>query len=691
MSQVAERHRAGNLPAELTSFVGRDAELAAVIRLLESSRLVTLTGVGGVGKTRLALQAAALQPLDAADQAWLVELSALQDAELLENTVASVLGVADQTSVPQLTVLTDYLRPRRLLLILDTCEHLLPACAELVRALLRAAPGLRILATSRQALGVPGETQLTVPPLPTPGPRAAEEAIARSESVILFVERALAVDAGFSLNPDNHQDVSRLCRMLDGVPLALELAAGRLHGLSLGQIMDRLDDRFALLRAKTGSPLPRHQTLRGAIGWSHELCTPAERLLWARLAVFAGEFELAAAEDVCSDDRLQHDRIADLLCGLVDKSIALRKGDRFRLLDTVREYGLDWLRELGAETEVRRRHRDYYLDLARRGEAEWCGPDQLGWCRRIRRQFPDLRAALDFCFATPAEHETGIEFAGRLWFAWWGCGFVRDGRHYLDRALARGTALSAARTRAVWARGMVALVQGDAVMTVALGEELTALSVARRDANGQAFAAYLRGVGAVIQGDVERGTALFREAAAAHARGGAPIGVALALASLTTAYTLRGEFDQAIATHEEQCALCWEHGEVWARSYGDFARAMAELGRGRIDTAVRFARTSLDIKYRLHDRVGIALNLDLLAASAGAGGQPDRAARLLGAAERVWRDFGLPGMGLSAFAAARRVTEQEARTRLGEHAFEKAYSAGRTLDTDEAVAYAQEG
>jgi predicted ATPase len=682
--------RAGNLPAELTTFVGRDAEVAAVIRLIGSSRLVTLTGAGGVGKTRLALRAAAAA---AAGRAWLVELSSLRDPQLLGSIVARTLGVADQTSRPQLDVLADYLRSRELLLILDTCEHLRTACADLARALLRAAPGLRVLATSRQALGLPGEAQLIVAPLPVPDAEAADDALAESDSVKLFAARARDADPAFSLTPGALREAGRLCRMLDGIPLALELAAGRLRTLPLDRLAGGLDDGLV---SGGRSPLPnqaqRHQTLRTTIGWSHELCAPAERLLWARLAVFAGQFDASTAADVCADDMLPRDSVERLLGELAGKSIVLRGGGRYRLLDTVREYGLSWLRELGAEDQMRRRHRDHFLALARRCEAEWCGPDQIGWCRTMHRVLPDLSAALDFCLANPAEHETGLDLAGRLWIAWWSCGYIRDGRYYLDRALALGSAgaLSSARTRALWARGMLAVSQGDATRAVGFSDEAWALATARRDSTGQGFAAYLRGVATWMSGDVDASATLLRQAADVLARSAAPMGQILALASLVMTCSTRGEAGRAIAAHEEMTAVCFEHGETWGRSYGDYTRAAAELGRGRIDAAARFGAMSLDITYGLGDILGIALTLDLLAATTGAAGHPDRGATLLGAANRMWTDFGLPQLGRApALAQARDAVERDARERLGDQAFEAAYSAGSGFGVGEAVSYAR--
>ncbi len=326
--------RKGNLPAEVTRFVGRRRELSQIRDALERYRLVTLRGVGGVGKTRLAVRMAADVRRSFADGVWLVELSALRNAELLPRTVAACLGLPDQASGDPVDLLADHLADRHLLLILDTCEHLVDACAKLAEALLRAAPRLRILATSREPLDVMGEQALLISPLEVPHPDAPA---AGSDSVTLFVDRADAMMPGFTLTEANQRPVAEVCRGLDGIPLALELAAVRLRTMSIEQIAARLDDRFRLLGTARTS-LNRHQTLSAAVGWSHDLCTPAEQRLWARLSVFPGDFDLEAAEHVCAGDTVAADTLFDTLGRLVEKSIVLceQDGRRYRMLDTIR-------------------------------------------------------------------------------------------------------------------------------------------------------------------------------------------------------------------------------------------------------------------------------------------------------------------------------------------------------------------
>lgn len=694
MAAMRAGGRHGNLPAETTSFVGRRAELAHLERLLVQSRLVTLTGVGGVGKSRLALRAAAQARPEFPDGAWLVQLSPLQEPALLGHTISEALELADQTVRPQLEVLAGYLAGRRLLLILDTCEHLAAACAETAATLLGAAPGLTIFATSRQPLDLPGEHVVMVGPLPVPGPGAAAGSL--GDAAALFADRAAAAAAaaasGFAVTEQNRGHVLRLCRRLDGIPLAIELAAVRLPDMPLEQLAARLEDRFALLGGGLPEAPPRHQTLRTAIGWSHELCEPLERLLWARLSVFAGGFGVAAAQQVCADEQLPIDLIPALLMTLAGKSILLRADTpaetRYRLLDTVRDYGAEWLRMLGTERAVLGRHRDFYLRLARQGEAEWCGPDQLRWRERMSVEHPNIRAALDFCLAEPAEYGAALEFAGTLWFVWWCCGFVRDGRYYLDRILALTQGPDAARARVIRTHGLVAAAQGDAQVVADSAEEALALAAARDDHAGVASATYLRGVAAFMRGDLEVAARLFRDAADRHAEGGVRIGYLLALSSLAATFAQLGDFDRAVAVHEEQAPACSLHGELWARAFGDFARGVAELGRGDIGAAVTYTWASLKVKHSLGDILGIALDIDVLATAAGAAGQGERAARLLGSADQIWASIGLPQMGTPGFIAAREGTERGARLLLGDEAYKAAYQAGYESGRDASVSYA---
>jgi len=692
---AAPHRRVGNLPAETTSLVGRRGELARVRRLCARYRLVTLTGVGGVGKSRLALRAAAQLRAQFPDGVWLVQLSALQHGALLGHAIAGALGLADQTLRSMGEVLTDYLAGRRLLLVLDTCEHLVEECAETAEMLLEAAVGLRILATSRQSLDVPGERVLVVGPLPVPEP--ATTMGGHDDAVALFCDRAAEVVPGFALTRHNRAEVARLCRRLDGIPLAVELAAVRLRELSVDQLAQRLDDRFALLgTAEDQAALARHQTLRTAIGWSHELCEPPERLLWARLSVFAGEFDADAAEQVCAGPQLPDVAVFGVLFGLVDKSIVLQRetpdGVRYRLLDTIREYGAGWLHALGEEQEVKRRHRDHYLALARQGDAQWLGPDQVAWYERMTGAHDNLRAALEFCLAEP-DGQAALELAGALWFFWYGCGFAKEGRHYLEQALALDPEPSPARTKALWTCGVVAASQGDGAATEARAAELAAAQhqdgQRHDDADAAVLVLTLTMWAALLRGDLTQAASRSDSALAMLRRDDDfRFPTLVALLVRTHAHILGGQVDHGIRLLEELRTRCDQHGERWMRAYGESFLAQAELRRGRLDAAQAYGRAALEVKHRLHDRVGVAHVVDALAWAAGAAGQGERAARLLGLAHQVWDTYGPQQAGIPQFVAARQACERQAREAIGDQGYEVAFRWGSEADLDAGISFA---
>jgi non-specific serine/threonine protein kinase len=523
-----------------------------------------------------------------ADGVWLVQLSGLLDPMLLTNTVADGLGLQDQTLRLQLDVLADHLAERELLLVLDTCEHLVGSCSLLAQVLMTAAPGLHILATSRRSLGAPGERVFTVSPLPVP--ESGDERLC--DSVRLFADRAQAADTTFTLTGRRMDTAVQLCRRLDGIPLAIELAAVWLRTLTAEQIAERLDKRFTLLAGGDGE-VGRHETLRTAIGWSHELLEPDERLLWARLSVFPGGFDVGAAMSVCSDDRLPRGGIRGLLEGLVDRSILMRDscGDgapRYRLLDTIREYGAEWLSELD-ELELRHRlHRDHYLELAREYEAAWCGPDQVSWCDRLKCEHANLRAALDFCAADPREQKVGLELVGTLFLFWVPGGFIREGRHYYDRFLSVSQEAGPPLTKALWTCARLAITQGDFEAVAMLLDRCEPYAREQGDRTAEANIAYLRGSAAMLQGDQNTAVPLLEEAAELHSHGGDPgTGLIFAYAVQAMIKVMRGETAEAVALAERSKALADGYGEGWGRSFGDYMHALAEMRRGDTVEAAR--------------------------------------------------------------------------------------------------------
>ncbi|WP_069887383.1 ATP-binding protein, partial [Streptomyces luteocolor] len=464
------QRRGGQLPAELTSFVGRVDELAQVQAAFAYARLVTLVGPGGVGKSRTALRAAAGLGERFPDGVWLAELSALRDPELIPATLAAVLELPEQSGMAPLDAVVAHLQGRRLLIVLDTCEHLVDACAMLSDILLREAADVCVLATSRQPLDVPGEHCCPVSPL------------APDDAVELFAQRAAAVVPGFAAREENRERLRALVHRLDCIPLALELAAVRLRAVSVEELVARLDDRFQVLTGGRRTALSRHQTLRTAIDWSHELCTPAEQLLWARLSVFAGSFELAAAEQVCGGEELPVGEVLEQLIGLVDKSVVQRlgeSGNRYRLLDTLREYGSERLAaaEGDGSAALRARHFAYYRDLGRRFEDGFLGAEQPALHRSVRAEIADLRAALEYAYETEGRAREGLRLAARLWPHWRASGTLSEGGYWFEKGLERVPEDCSARAWGLLGTGVIGVWTADlatAVERMALARESAA-------------------------------------------------------------------------------------------------------------------------------------------------------------------------------------------------------------------------
>ncbi|GAB3908059.1 hypothetical protein GCM10029964_107220 [Kibdelosporangium lantanae] len=684
---AAASARIGNLPADVTSFVRRDGDTAAVSWLLATSRMVSLTGVGGVGKSRLALHVARVNQQVYLDGAWLVELAALTDPALLAHTVAEALDVHDQSGRDMTAVLVEQLRSRDLMLVLDNCEHLADACAALVGTLLRAAPRVRVLTTSRQPLRADGERVFLVSPLPVPEPDVDDGV--DCPSVALFVERAGAAAPGFQLTAANRDTVLALCRQLEGIPLALELAALRLRILSPAQLLSRLADRFRLLTSGRSTALARQQTLRATVDWSFELCLPVERVLWRRVAVFAGGFDLEAAEHVCSDDDLPADAVLDVLAGLVDKSVVVRvQGDgaaRYRLLETLRQYGHERLRAAGEEREFRRRHRDWYLGVAERGERDWFGPAQPDVSSNVGQDHANMRAALEFCMTTPDQAGTGLRMAGTLWFYWIGCGLLAEGRHWLDWALDQVPPTATARPRALWIAGYVATLQGD----TAHARHLLGQVGPDADEPAQAHATFVRGAAAVFQGDLAAGARLLADAHTRHHRlGQLDSNVIMTRVALAITVAFQGDLAGAEALCAEAQAVCEANGEQWALAYAHWVLAFTAAGQGRLHRATELARESLRIKYVFHDLLGMAVAIELLALLAVSTGAPERAAVLLGCAHRIWPRVGAQLFGSDHFNATHRQCEALTRQALGALGYEVAFDQGTRLSLAETTAYA---
>ncbi|MFD8395954.1 ATP-binding protein [Streptomyces sp. NPDC059680] len=675
-SQPPDPFSDGDPPLELTTFVGRSAELAELRDALGRARLVTVTGVGGVGKSRLAARVAAGWESGAGR----VELAPVRDPQFVEYAVAEALGLTDHTArLPRQTLL-EHLAGRPALLVLDGFEHLLDACVELTAELLRKLPELRVLAVGRRPLGLAGERLFPLAPL------------GEDEAVELFTDRAREQGLDVSDGPG----VRELCRRLEGIPLALELAAGRLRALSPAQLLQRLDDRFRLLTTGSGphsvpgGPPARHQTLRTAIGWSHELCTPAERLLWARLSVFAQTFDLEAAEYVCSGDGLPAEDVLDVLSELVAQSVVTREespaGPRYRMLDTVGAYGAEWLEGIGDAGRLRRRHRDWYLGLATWCELDWFSSRQGEVAARVEAELPNLRAALEFCLTEPEEAHLGQYLAGSLWFCWVGCGRLAEGRRWLARSVELESAYDQSRLKALWVLGYVAILQGDTVPALTVLRECREQAERVADPTAVAYAEHRTGCLALVTDDMARAETLLRSALDRYQEiGELNSNVLMGQVELAMARAFQGDLPDAVRLCEDVRRVCEDHGERWARSYALYVLAYAAWQEGALDGARELLADCLRNAHAFHDLLGSVLVLELLALVTAAQGDPAEAALLQGAAGRVWPSVGLPLFGSAYYNAPHERCEALARQALGDAGYEERVREGGLLDREAAV------
>ncbi|GAA2747291.1 ATP-binding protein [Kitasatospora cinereorecta] len=686
--------RVGNLPTDVTSFVGRRREITEARRLLASSRLLTLTGPGGVGKTRLALRVAEAARRSFPDGVWLIELADLSDPSLLAHTTAEALGLHVETSGDPVDLVIDHLAARTSLLVLDNCEHLVEPCALFVADLLRSCPRLTVLATGRQSLGVYGESIQLVPPLPVPDPdgELSTEALARYDSVVLFAERARAVLPGFDPGAADPQVLARLCRELDGIPLAIELAAVWLRALSLGQLEERVAERYRLLTTGPRSAPTRQRTLRALIDWSHDLCSRPEQLLWARASVFSGGFDLEAVEAVGGGEGVAAEEIPDLVRSLVDKSILIREEQggavRYRMLETVREYGQERLAAAGEDPAVRRRHRDWYADLIARFEAEWIGSEQEAWLARLQHEHANLREALRFCLDRPEEAVVALRMATEIDEYWSIRGINTEARYWLDRALAASPEPSRERVSALCLNAWYALLQGDTKAALPLLAEAEELIDAVGGGGRAAFVAQVRGMAALFSGDLDRAAVLLGEALDTF-REGRPRGELFALSMLGLAEGLRGERARGLAHLEECLTLAGRRGEVYWRSWALWALAFLELGHD-LDRAEAAAKEALAVHGRMQSKLGAGFTLETLAWVSARQGRGARAATLFGAVAAAWRQMGATPDGFLPVAAAHRHHVALVREALGGERFETAFRQGERMTAPRALDYALE-
>ncbi|HEX4818384.1 MAG TPA: BTAD domain-containing putative transcriptional regulator [Nonomuraea sp.] len=675
----------GNLPAEVTTFVGRKRHLAEVGRLLVGTRLVTLTGVGGVGKTRLALRAGAELSDRFPDGVWLADLAALSEPRLLDRLVAQALELRDHSMRCPAEVLAEFLRTKRLLLILDNCEHVVAAVAALVDVLLKACPELRVLTTSRHRLGLACEHVLPVPTLALP-PSADGEAsrpVTDYEAVELLAARAAAAAPGFAVTPDNEERVAQLCRRLDGIPLAIELAAVRLGTLSVDEILERFGDRFSLLAATTATTPRYHQTLKDVIDWSYGLCTEPERLLWERLSVFAGGFDVTAAEAVCSGSGIARDDVVHLLAALVHKSVLLARAHgrrtHYRLLETLRQYGRQRLAAAGMEGPLRHRHRDHYQRLAAEAAESWCGDREIEWLSALRRDLPNFREALRFSLATPDQAVHGLDIAvnltrTRIWFF---AKSIGEGRLWLERAHDAVPAHTPSH-RAVAAAllGWSALIVGDHATA-----DIYMPAVERHAADPVVSASmmYVRGAYAMLAQGHPHAIALLAQARAGLQRAGrhGDAHMATMLWAMSCAFfgdgalarTATGEY---LAEAEARCA-------GWAYTWALWTLGLVELLHGDPGRAAPLFREALRRQYDIDDCWGPVWAVEALAWSASAAGRHRQAALLLGIAHRLRRLVGVSLTALRPHHDLHTATERRTRAVLGEPAYTATFAYGSRI------------
>jgi non-specific serine/threonine protein kinase len=642
----------GQLPVETTSFVGREAELARLRALLSRARLVTVTGPGGVGKTRLALRAAAMAAPGFADGACLAELATVAEPGQLMPAVAGALGAARPGGGPLLDAVLAHLADRQLLLILDTCEHLIDACAMLAEAVIARAPGVTMLATSREPLDVSGENACPVAPLPVP--RRCDAGTQAGTAVELFMQRASAAVPGYAFTPDDLPQVAGLCDRLDGIPLAIELAAVRLRALPLAELASRFDQRTALLASGHGG---RHRTLRDAIGWSHDLCTPAEQELWARLSVFGGPFTMSAAEEVCAGE-LDPGQVMPALIRLVDKSILVHAGQpaKYLMLGTFRAFGAAQLAASDAGPGTRRRFIRRHLAMATALRDHFTDDDQLGRLQELRREHDNVSAALSCALdGLPAETvpAQGVELATAL-LDYWRCrGLAPEGSQWLGKAVARAPAGSAARARALLARGHLLAAQGSADQALADVSRVLDLAADLGDGTLTAHGHLVRTMALTTAGRLAEAADAGDEARRLLTALGERSALIDLDIELTYLALLNGDSQGAFRLVERALRQLGASRERWLHGSCYLQTALALYLAGRDTESGWAAVRALRVKQETGDLAGLACALELLSWLAARAGSSQRAAWLLGAAQSCLERAGRRFAGLRVFEQAR--------------------------------------
>src|SRR2546426_2922904 len=680
------RQRVGNLPAEATSFVGRRRELGEIRKKLATARLVSLVGPGGVGKTRLGLRIASDLARGFADGAWLVELAEVRDGALVTNAVLAALDLRDQAGRKPMQILLSDLQDRQLLLLLDNCEHLLGAVAPLVTEMLGAAPRLTMITTSREPLQVPGEHVIAIPPLLVPGGNGAEPLahLRQNEAVMLFSERAGAASGTFELTGSNQAAVVALCRRLDGLPLAIELAAVRTRVLSVGQILDRLTDRFALLTSGSRAALPRHQTLRTTIDWSYDLLTPAEQVLFRRLCVFAARFSLEDVESVCTSNEVPVSGALDVLSALVDKSLVIKEDVRglacYRLHETMREYAQIKLREAEEEDLLEERCLEYYRTLCLRS-ADQARYRLLEWLPWAELEIDNIRAVLQQCLAR-RDFVRGLDIAASMKYYWITHGTTESVR-WLDQLLALGEASSVTQVRAYYLRGWLSMLQGD---TAAARPWIARAIATARETGLPALLSESLSMGATVENGDGQPDAARRSLSEAEAitRGLDDFPATIELLQSRAIHAIfEGDLATVKAASLEGVRLSREAGDLYQLEAMLRNLGMVGAMAGDIHGARSGFVAALQVARQFDNRLAQYYGLAELGWHAANTGQARAAAQLLGAAEALATQTGADMMGPSVPLLAE--AKESAMRALGSAMFEAEFTAGKRMSRDAAL------
>jgi predicted ATPase/class 3 adenylate cyclase len=686
-----------NLPAQITSFIGRERDLEGVKNALAASRLVTLTGPGGTGKTRLASEAGAALIEQFIDGVWMVELALVTEASSVSSSVAAALGLREENERTVEALLLDYLRQRRLLLILDNCEHLVASAASIAERILRGAPGVRILATSREALAIAGERTYPLQSLSMPDfvstrwtPSSVLARSAEFEAVRLFVERAAAVQPGFALTEENALTIAKICWRLDGIPLALELAAARVKMLSPEQIYRRLDDRFRLLTAGARTVLPRQQTLSALIDWSYDLLSEKEQALLRRCAVFGGGRTLRAVESVCSGDGIEEWEILDLLQQLIDKSLlSTELADmgtaRYVMIESVWEYSRAKLLESGEAHAVRNRHLDYFVKLAEEAEPQLQGPQQGEWIERLAREHGNLKLALEWSTETPSAVERGMRLAGALWRYWEVRSHLKEGREYLSELLSKPESepRTIARAKALTGAGRLAWCLDDNAAARKLGYQAILLHRETGNARMAALICSWVGFAAFSEGDPDFARKRFDESIAYGRAHQDSLALATGLAGLGTLAGAAGDYATARAYKHESLAAYQAVGDVWVVGLIAWSLSRVAIAQHDLDAARQYLRDALTAAEQLGNEWLIPYLLEGFGDIALGENDPRRCANLYGAAEVMRQQHGL-GLPPTEKLARDQVLNR-LRAALPPAEFETAWTEGRALGQDAAL------